>query len=214
MLRPGVQWAIIKAMKHIIHKYSNRRLYDVTEKKVVTLADLRSLVEKGEEIKVLDRKTGRDITEMTLARAVLREQGRRGFFHMPIFLKEVFGSKKGVADFFRSGFSAGWGMFGFFGYKTREFLSKMVQRGYISKGEGERLIRVLEGGEETDPQLKNLIERVLREALVELGIPSKEEIDELREELDKTRRELELLRKKLKVITGDSDYLEEGREPH
>jgi len=214
VLRLEALWAIIKTVKHIIHKYSNRRLYDVTEKKVVTLADLRSLVERGDEIKVLDRKTGKDITEMTLARAVLREQTRKGFFHMPFFLKEIFGGKRGVADFFRSGFSAGWGMFGFLGYKTREFLSKMVQRGHLSKGEGERLIRALEGGEEADPQLKKLIEKVLSEALVELGIPSKGEVDELRERLRELREEIEHLRKRLGMTSGDVDISDRGEESH
>ena len=43
-----------------IKKYSNRRLYDSTNKRYVTLDNIASLIREGSEIKVIDSQSGED----------------------------------------------------------------------------------------------------------------------------------------------------------
>ncbi len=191
---------ITGAMKHVIHKYSNRRLYDVTVKKVITLSELRKLVEEGEEVVVLDKKTGEDITDVTLAKAVLKDSQGNRFSSFTVLIKEVFTGKAGFRDFLRTSFSMGWGMFTFFSYKTRQFLSKLVASGELSRSEGEKILKAIESGKEEDPDLKELIEKVLKEAFDELGIPSKGEIRELRREIEELRKQLEELKGELRGV--------------
>ncbi len=50
-----------------IKKYPNRRFYDVTRSRHVTLNDLHELVQAGNEIVVTDTATGADITNIVLA---------------------------------------------------------------------------------------------------------------------------------------------------
>jgi len=50
----------------LIHKYSNRRLYDKAESRYVTLEDIRSLVLNGEEFVVRDWRSHVDLTRSTL----------------------------------------------------------------------------------------------------------------------------------------------------
>ena len=45
----------------IIKKYPNRRLYDTTESKYVTLNDLKELVVEQISFTVVDKKTGDDL---------------------------------------------------------------------------------------------------------------------------------------------------------
>src|SRR5258706_13952920 len=52
-------------------KYPNRRFYDVTRSRHVTLSDLYELVRVGKQIRVTDSKTGRDITNIVLTQIIL-----------------------------------------------------------------------------------------------------------------------------------------------
>ena len=57
--------------ERLIRRYDNRKLYDVAERRYVTLDQLAGLVAAGEEVKVLDQKTGSDLTSLTLAQILL-----------------------------------------------------------------------------------------------------------------------------------------------
>ena len=50
----------------LIRKYENRKLYDTLASKYVTLGHLFELIRSGVSIRVLDNKTGADITYLTL----------------------------------------------------------------------------------------------------------------------------------------------------
>lgn len=54
-----------------VKKYPNRRFYDATRKKHVTLADLYEQVRNGRQIHVTDSKTGDDITHIVLTQIIL-----------------------------------------------------------------------------------------------------------------------------------------------
>ena len=48
----------------LIKKYPNRRLYNTSSRTYVNLNDLAALIRKGEEVQVVDAKTGEDITRV------------------------------------------------------------------------------------------------------------------------------------------------------
>lgn len=54
-----------------IKKYPNRRFYDVTRSRHATLNDLHELVQAGRQIRVIDSKTGHDITNVVLTQIIL-----------------------------------------------------------------------------------------------------------------------------------------------
>ena len=62
--------------RHIIKKYANRKLYDTRTSRYVTLEGIAGLVRDGHEIKVVDRETGQDLTQVTLSQIVLSEEKR------------------------------------------------------------------------------------------------------------------------------------------
>ena len=66
---------------HRLKKYPNRRLYDSTDSKYVTLHDLRQLIVEGESISVTDSRDGSDITRAVLMQ-ILSEQEAEG--HEPV----------------------------------------------------------------------------------------------------------------------------------
>jgi polyhydroxyalkanoate synthesis repressor PhaR len=88
-----------------IKKYSNRRLYDSTNKRYVTLDDIAALIRDGNEVKVIDSQTGADISKVILIQVVLESEKNRedilpvSFLHMLI----KYGNKV-AKDFFENYF--------------------------------------------------------------------------------------------------------------
>src|ERR1700758_249648 len=57
----------------LIKKYGNRRLYDTTGSRYVNLDDLAALVRAGKEGRVIDAKTGRDLTRVVLTQIITED---------------------------------------------------------------------------------------------------------------------------------------------
>lgn len=89
----------------IIKKYSNRRLYDSTNKRYVTLEDISELIREGSEVKVIDSQSGADISKVILIQVILESEKNKedilpvSFLHMLI----KYGNKV-AKDFFENYF--------------------------------------------------------------------------------------------------------------
>src|SRR5260370_15303686 len=62
------------AEERLIRKYANRRLYDAHDSRHVTLDDLRKLIAGGQRIKVVDDKSGDDITRSILLQIIASQE--------------------------------------------------------------------------------------------------------------------------------------------
>lgn len=59
--------------KLLFKKYPNRRLYDTTQSKYVSLDQLAGMVREGRAVQVVEAKTGEDVTAFTLTQIVLEK---------------------------------------------------------------------------------------------------------------------------------------------
>ena len=62
------------ANERIIRKYANRRLYDASDSRHVTLDDIRKLVAAGERVKVIDDQSGEDLTRAMLLQIIANQE--------------------------------------------------------------------------------------------------------------------------------------------
>ena len=75
----------------IIKKYANRRLYDTESSSYITLDRLAEMVRQKREFKVIDAKSGDDITHNVLTQIIMDEESR-GETMLPInFLRQLIG---------------------------------------------------------------------------------------------------------------------------
>jgi polyhydroxyalkanoate synthesis repressor PhaR len=58
----------------IIKKYANRRLYNTASSSYITLGDLAQMTREGTDFKVLDAKSGEDITHSILTQIIMEEE--------------------------------------------------------------------------------------------------------------------------------------------
>jgi polyhydroxyalkanoate synthesis repressor PhaR len=71
--------------ERVIKKYTNRRLYDASQSRHVTLDDIRNLVVAGVRVKVLEDKTNADITRVILLQVIAdQEQFGRPILSTPL----------------------------------------------------------------------------------------------------------------------------------
>jgi polyhydroxyalkanoate synthesis repressor PhaR len=58
----------------VIRKYPNRRLYDTAESRYITLSDIKQLVVNSEPFKVIDKKSGENITRSILLHVIAEQE--------------------------------------------------------------------------------------------------------------------------------------------
>jgi polyhydroxyalkanoate synthesis repressor PhaR len=57
----------------VIKKYGNRRLYDTAGSRYVNLDEIAALVRQGNDVQVVDAKSGRDLTRVTLTQIITED---------------------------------------------------------------------------------------------------------------------------------------------
>ena len=74
----------------IIKKYANRRLYNTKSSSYITLDHLSKMTREGVDFKVLDAKTGTDITHSILTQIIMEEESTGGEQMLPVnFLRQL-----------------------------------------------------------------------------------------------------------------------------
>jgi polyhydroxyalkanoate synthesis repressor PhaR len=64
-------------MPRLVKRYSNRKLYDTSESRYVTLDEIARWVKGGEEVKILENESGDDLTAVTFAQIILEEERKK-----------------------------------------------------------------------------------------------------------------------------------------
>jgi polyhydroxyalkanoate synthesis repressor PhaR len=69
----------------LVKRYGNRKLYDTSESRYVTLDEIGRWVKSGEDVKILENDTGEDLTAVTFAQIILEEERRKsGLLSLPV----------------------------------------------------------------------------------------------------------------------------------
>ena len=57
----------------VIRKYGNRRLYDTTAKRYANLDEIAQMIRNGDDVQVVDAKTGEDLTRSILTQIIVED---------------------------------------------------------------------------------------------------------------------------------------------
>lgn len=72
-------------MTRLVKRYGNRKLYDTSESRYVTLDEIGRWVKAGEDVKILENDTGEDLTAVTFAQIILEEERKKtGLLSLPV----------------------------------------------------------------------------------------------------------------------------------
>lgn len=84
----------------LIKKYGNRRLYDTSDSRYVTLDELAAKIRTGAELRVVDAQTGEDLTQATLTQLVLETGHAARFLPVQLLTQMIRLSDDALAEFF------------------------------------------------------------------------------------------------------------------
>lgn len=84
----------------IIKKYSNRRLYDTAKSQYITLEELAETVRRGADVRVVDARSGADLTQVTLTQIIVESRGAASLLPVPLLLQLVRLKDDALAEFF------------------------------------------------------------------------------------------------------------------
>jgi len=84
----------------LIKKYGNRRLYDTSDSRYVTLDELAAKIRTGADLRVVDAQTGEDLTQATLTQLVLETGHAARFLPVQLLMQMIRLSDDALAEFF------------------------------------------------------------------------------------------------------------------
>jgi len=83
----------------IVKKYGNRRLYDTSDSRYITLEELAEKVRQGEEVRVVDAKSNEDLTAVTLTQILVEGRGAARLLPVPLLIQLVRLGDDALAEF-------------------------------------------------------------------------------------------------------------------
>lgn len=84
----------------LIKKYGNRRLYDTGDSRYVTLDELAAKIQGGTDVRVVDAKSGEDLTQVTLTQIIIEGRGAAKLLPVPLLMKLIRLGDDALAEFF------------------------------------------------------------------------------------------------------------------
>lgn len=84
----------------VVKKYSNRRLYDTSDSRYITLDELAQKIRAGNDARVVDAKTGDDLTQATLAQIILESRRAGRLLPIPMLTQLIRMEDDALAEFF------------------------------------------------------------------------------------------------------------------
>jgi polyhydroxyalkanoate synthesis repressor PhaR len=177
----------------LIKKYPNRKFYDTVDKRYISLSGITSLVGDGEEVQVLDSRTGNDITTLVLSQ-VLRDQQRRGSLLPRSLLTALVTRGAGSLKQLRNPLQTSLQALQEFEDDVHERIDALASRGEITLTEAQEWREELAAGaRERQAAAEERIIQEIQDSLVRLDVPAQAELEGLRSQLEKIETKVDSL---------------------
>jgi len=82
-----------------IKKYGNRRLYDTDQSRYITLDELEARIREGTDVRVVDAKSGADLTQATLTQIIIEGRGAGKMLPVPLLTRLIRLGDEALAEF-------------------------------------------------------------------------------------------------------------------
>jgi len=193
--------------KRLIKRYSNRRLYDLTDKRTITHKELKEIIASGETIQIVDNKSGRDITVETLSRMLAGESSAWGSGENQLKnLRELI-TEGGTASMsiLRNTVLASIGAFNLTKKKAEQVVDQLIKSGDLTKSQRkEAVMELLEKADKSTEEFRAKVTRQaskvgneVQAAVEKLKVAKKNDLDTLNKKVDKLMKAVNKLDKKI-----------------
>jgi polyhydroxyalkanoate synthesis repressor PhaR len=131
---------------HTIKKYTNRKMYDTHDKRYVTMAQLSKLIKQGEEVMVIDNRTGEDITTAIISQLIGRDTQEKDKTVSSQLLMQLLRKGGGtLTDYAKKYMSLWQGAFNMAEEEVTQLVNRLVKNKELSISEAGKLKKEIMG---------------------------------------------------------------------
>jgi len=186
-------------MAILIKRYANRKLYNTQTSRYITLKGIAELLDAGEEVRVIDKETGEDITSVALSQ-ILVDSERSHTQPPDTLLSQILGrGGDALYDALRKGMDDASEGIGDFQDRVRRLVGAPGdsaedsagdnENGETADGRGSRRPGFFHPSAELERLVENAVERVFRM----LDLPRRSDVESLNENLERVASAVETL---------------------
>ncbi len=163
--------------ERIIKRYQNRKLYDTSQSRYVTLNDIADMIKNGEDVKIIDNQSKEDLTSLTLTQIIFeQEKKKKSLLPLPALRDIIRSGPSQVVDFVASKADEVVHSITHARDEVEDYLDKMIKKGDLSLEDMRQLLRSF-----VDNKIKPKI-----------GVPGfQSEVHQMRKKIDDLEKKLQ-----------------------
>jgi polyhydroxyalkanoate synthesis repressor PhaR len=182
---------------HRIKKYANRKLYNITQKKYISMDQLAELIKSGEEVSIIDNKTGKDLTASIVSQLIAREKMEKENELPSRILIQLLRKGSGTFIDYAKKYTSLWqGALTMAEDEIDKLIHLLIKDKELSETEGHKLKKEVVGY--TD-NLKNWIgqkiDHRINEVMGMMNLPTKDQVQNLTKTIASLERKVKKLEK-------------------
>lgn len=176
-----------------IKRYANRKLYDTEESHYVSLQDILRLVREGDDIEVIDSRTGEDLTSVTLAQAMAEEEKTEGSgLPLETFKELIKRGSKSLDEIMRKSRLAGKGALQIAEESASRYYRRLLDHGEMSEDEARTYLNQLRRSvTKRRRSLENEVDERVRAFVEAMHLPTRADLDEIGKKVDSMLEKLD-----------------------
>ena len=171
---------------HKIKKYTNRKMYDTHDKRYVTMAQLSELIKQGEEVMVIDNRTGEDITTAIISPLIGRDNKEKDKAVSSQLLMQLLRKGGGTLTDYAKKYMALWqGAFNMAEDEVSQLVNRLVKNKEISMSEAGKLKKEIMGYTSSlKSWISERIDKRVGEGLQSMNLATNDHIKALSDKVD------------------------------
>ena len=171
-------------MPVLIKRYQNRKLYNTQSKSYITLEELADIVREEQEIKVIDNKTGKEITAVTLSQIIFEvEKNHAGFLPIKVLISLVQSGGNKSEEIRRNIFEA-LSLFHHYDLEIERRINLLIDNGELSQEQGGLLLEKLLAASESLHHTREDVESKIFRYLWSRQVPTESDLQEIIRKVD------------------------------
>ena len=183
---------------HLIKKYANRKLYDTTDKRYLTMDHLAELIKSGEEVSIVDNETGDDLTSSIVSQLLAREDSDTDKAVPSRVLMQMLRKGRGTLFGYGKKYVSLWqSALTLSKDEIEKLVNSLVHDKEISESEGKNLKNEILGfANNLKSWIIDSIDQRVSEGLKVMNLSSKDQVNELAKKVDALTQKVKELDKK------------------
>ena len=182
----------------VIKRYPNRKLYDTSVKRYITLDGISDLIRDGKEVQVLDHTSGEDLTALTLTQIIFEQEKKNsGFLPRSVLTGLVKAGGETISTLRRT-LASPLDILNQVDEEIERRVQHLMSHGEVAEEEGRRMLdKLLTQSSRFLPFA--VTEGEIEQFLADRGVPTKSDLESLSAQLDNLAIALEELQTSAKA---------------